>query len=164
MTRLWGFTAPFEARFDARLLHCAGLDDYDSRRKRDLLERDLRALGLTPAEIAALPVCADLPACADTEAAFGCLYVLEGATLGGRSLLPMVQARLGVDPAHGAAFLASYGESIPSMWRGFGAALNAWCGTAARRARAAAAAAATFERLGEWLCGDAVHATRAQVG
>jgi heme oxygenase len=105
-----------------------------------------------------------LPECADTNAAFGCLYVLEGATLGGRSLLPLVRSRLGVDAARGAAFLASYGEEIPIMWRRFGAALDAWCDSTARRARVAEAAAATFARLGDWLCGDAPDSAPLRVG
>jgi len=46
-----------------------------------------------------------LPACEDTASAFGCAYVLEGATLGGRTLLPLVEARLGLTAASGAEVL-----------------------------------------------------------
>jgi heme oxygenase len=160
---MWGFTAGFEARFDATLLNGTRLDDYASRRKGSLLERDLRALGSTPSEIAALPICTELPECGDSSAAFGCLYVIEGSTLGGRSLLPLVRSRLGVDATNGAAFLTSYGEEIPNMWRRFGEALEAWCNTAARRTCAAAAAAATFARLGDWLSGGVIDAAPTRV-
>jgi heme oxygenase len=40
------------------------------------------------------------------------------------------------------------------MWRGFGSALDAWCGDERRRTRARDAAVATFESLGNWLCSD----------
>jgi heme oxygenase len=83
----------------------------------------------------------------------GCLYVLEGATLGGRTLLPLVQARLGFTANNGAAFLASYDEDVAPMWRSFGVALDTWCDAAERRDRATRAAVATFTSLHEWLCG-----------
>jgi heme oxygenase len=70
-------------------------------------------------------------------------------------LLPLVQKRLGLDAANGAAFLASYGDNVVPMWRAFGAALDAWCAAPERRARAAAAAVATFDSLEQWLCRQA---------
>ena len=73
------------------------------------------------------------------------------AQLGGRTLLPVVGARLGVDAEHGAAFLASYGDEVGSMWKRFGAAVNEWCAPPDRGARALASAIATFEALHGWL-------------
>jgi heme oxygenase len=145
---MWGFCAPFEAALGRSGL-AAVLTDYASRRKLPLLTRDLQALGLSPA---ALPICEQLPECQDTAAAFGCLYVFEGASLGGQALLPLVANRLGLQPAHGAAFLASYGDQVTGMWRRFGAALEEWCESPERRATAVAAAVSTFECLGAWLC------------
>jgi heme oxygenase len=77
---------------------------------------------------------------------------MEGATLGGRTLLPLVRSRLGLTAEHGAAFLASYGENITSMWQTFAAALDAWCSIPQRQASAAAAAVGTFDALSDWLC------------
>jgi heme oxygenase len=151
---MWGFYAALEQRLGPDRFGAA-LSDYASRRKLPLLTRDLTALGAAPEAIERLPQCAGLPECADTSAAFGSAYVLEGATLGGRTLLPLVHARLGLGAAHGASFLASYGELTTARWRSFGAALDAWCATAARSAVAAAAAVATFESLERWLCGGA---------
>jgi heme oxygenase (biliverdin-IX-beta and delta-forming) len=149
---MWGFYAALERRLGPDRFGTA-LCDCASRRKLPLLTRDLRALGAAPDAIERLPQCAGLPECADTSAAFGSAYVLEGATLGGRTLLPLVHARLGLGAAHGASFLASYGELTAARWRSFGAALDAWCATATRSAVAAAAAVATFESLELWLCG-----------
>jgi heme oxygenase len=47
-------------------------------------------------------------------AALGAFYVLEGSTLGGRFLLPEVQARLGDVPT---SFLAGYGDRTGRMWK-----------------------------------------------
>ncbi len=56
--------------------------DLSRRRKTPLLESDLRALGVEAVE--SLPVCQDLPKLIDAADGFGCLYVLEGSTLGGQ--------------------------------------------------------------------------------
>jgi len=151
LQNLWGFCAALEERVppDAVGEH---LDDYPSRRKLPLLARDLASLGIPAATITSLPRCPGLPACADVETAFGAVYVLEGATLGGRTLLPVVVQRLGLAPSRGAAFLASYGESVGAMWARFGTAVDAWCLEGPRRRRAEAAATATFEALESWLC------------
>jgi heme oxygenase len=151
--RMWGFCVAFEQRLTPAAFGGA-LPDYDSRRKAPLLRRDLRALGADERVIASLAKCHDIPPISDPAAAFGCLYVLEGATLGGRTLLPLVQSRLGLTAAHGAAYLASYGEAVTAMWRDFGMALDHWCAATERQLCAARAAVATFDALANWLCGD----------
>lgn len=151
LRKMWGFCAALEARLDAQQFGAA-LPDYERRRKLPLLARDLSALGIAAEAVARLPRCDRLPHCADTSAAFGCAYVLEGATLGGRTLLPLVGMRLGLTAQHGASFLASYGDQTALKWRSFGAALDAWCMHAERTAAAVAAAVSTFESLQYWLC------------
>ena len=151
---MWGFCDSLE-RCAAHGLVTDALADYESRRKLPLLTHDLLALGASSDELDRLPRCENLPACDEPAAALGCLYVLEGATLGGQTLLPLVQKRLGLNATNGAAFLASYGDNVVSMWRAFGTALDAWCAAPERSARAAAAAVATFGSLEQWLCGQA---------
>jgi heme oxygenase len=153
LERMWGFCAGVEARLGRQVFGDA-LTDYDSRRKLPLLARDLVALGAEPESMSQLSRCEAVPACPDAASAFGCLYVLEGATLGGRTLLPVVQERLGLSAGHGAAFLASYGADVSAMWQRFGAALDAWCCVPERQMRAADAAVATFDALQDWLCGS----------
>jgi heme oxygenase len=150
LEKMWGFCSPLERQFDAHIFDEA-LFDHESRRKLPLLAGDLNVLGVTAQS---LPECPAIPAFADTAAAFGGAYVLEGATLGGRTLLSMVRTQLGLTPYHGARFLAGYGEHTAAMWRTFGAALDAWCATDASRLTAGSAAVATFEALEVWLCGN----------
>jgi heme oxygenase len=152
LEKMWGFCAAVEGQIGPEAFGDA-LPDYALRRKLPFVTQDLLALGKDPDSIAELPRCAAVPACANTAAAFGCAYILEGATLGGRTLLPLVQSRLGLTAGTGASFLASYGEDVTSMWRSFGTALDAWCASPERTADAAAAAVATFDALEVWLCG-----------
>jgi len=152
LEQMWGFCAGLERDLTPAAFG-GGLEDYESRRKLPLLSSDLIALGFSPDALGSMALCPGLPARADPAAAFGCAYVLEGATLGGRTLLPLVESRLGLGPTHGAAFLASYGDRVIPMWQSFGAALDAWCSVPARMASATQAAVATFDALGQWLCG-----------
>lgn len=150
---MWGFCVVLEAQV-APLLYPTPLDDFPLRQKPPLLERDLEYLGMAPQTIQRLPRCDSLPHSTDAASAFGCLYVLEGATLGGRTLAPLVLDRLRLTDRRGASFLASYGDDTPRMWQSFILALEVACSTPAAQERAAAAASATFVALEEWLCGS----------
>jgi len=152
LQKMWGFCAAIERQLGPHVFGEA-LADYEKRRKIPLLTRDLIALGLDSQALGRLPHCETVPDCVDAAAAFGCVYVIEGATLGGRTLLPLVHGRLGLTTDSGAAFLASYGQDVGMMWRGFGVALDAWCDGPERRFRATQAAVATFTSLDGWLCG-----------
>jgi heme oxygenase len=152
LEQMWGFCAGMERPLDPEAFGGA-LPDFESRRKLPLLTRDLVALGTGLSSVTALACCPPLPTPLDPAAAFGCAYVLEGATLGGRVLLPLVEDRLHLTIAHGATFLGSYGDEVPAMWQTFSAALDGWCGSPERQAHAVQAAVATFDALADWLCG-----------
>ena len=150
LQKMWGFCAALEGSLTAEAFGGA-LPDYDTRRKLPLLTKDLEALGASAISVSTLAVCPSVPATSGPAAAFGCTYVWEGATLGGRVLLPVVEERLGLTATHGAAFLASYGDDVTAMWLKFSAAVNAFCGMADRQIVAVEAAIATFDRLADWL-------------
>ena len=149
--RMWGFYVSIEARLSSGVFG-NWFTDYPARHKVPLLERDILALGAESSTFAILPRCSFVPECSDPQSAFGCAYVLEGATLGGRTLMPLVETRLGLTAVHGGAFLASYGHDVGGMWRAFGQALERCCSTRQCRERAVTAASATFTSLERWLC------------
>jgi heme oxygenase len=152
LQKMWGFCATVEEQLGQDRLSEV-LPDYESRRKLSLLAQDLLALDAGAGFEEELDRCPVIATDRDRAAAFGCAYVLEGATLGGRMLLPLVQARLGVTARSGARFLASYGENVASMWARFACTLDNWCVDSEKRASAARAAVATFDALEAWLCG-----------
>lgn len=91
--------------------------DLPRRLRTPLLRRDLEALVGPPVED--LPTCHALPVIDGVSAALGCLYVLEGASLGGQVITRHVRATLGVTPGHGCAFFFGDGEQTRAHWKGF---------------------------------------------
>ena len=118
----FGFYAPVEARLAGMLASVAlGGLAFETRRKLPLLRADLAALGGPAAET--LAVCNALPPLHTLAQAMGCLYVLEGATLGGMVIGRHVQRTLGLTPDCGARFFHGSGARTAEMWRTFRAAL-----------------------------------------
>jgi heme oxygenase (biliverdin-IX-beta and delta-forming) len=128
LQRFYGFYAPLEAVLQAQILGkrnanrageltwshatCSAL----GRRltKAALLRQDLQHLGITPKD---LPFCRDLPLLETQAEMLGCLYVVEGATLGGRIITRHVRATLGITPATGGSFFEGYGDDTGTMWQ-----------------------------------------------
>jgi heme oxygenase (biliverdin-IX-beta and delta-forming) len=144
--QLYGFYRPLEVRL-ARVLQNEHVD-FPGRMKTQLLRADLEALGWHAAD--SLPVCARVPALDDPTAGFGCLYVLEGSTLGGQVISRHVQARLGVTPERGGRFFAGYGPATGAMWRAFRAVLVEHATCAGRADSIVDAARSTFATLRAW--------------
>ncbi len=118
-----GFYRPLETRLASLQGWAQSGIDLATRRKTPWLEADLSALGLTTPAVAALPDCAELPSVAGSlDRGFGCLYVLEGATLGGRHITAALQNS--PVPADARRFFASYGAETGTRWREFLSALE----------------------------------------
>lgn len=125
--------------------------DFESRRKAPLLTADLSALGepIEDAREARSPVEIAYPVLMDLASGFGTLYVLEGATLGGRVLRKVIRANLDIDCSNGGSFYEGYGDDTQTRWREFGAALDDYCRDSKQRFDSAEAAAfATFTAIG----------------
>lgn len=151
---LLGHHRPVEAALAAAApLLPAALGVADRLRRTALLEADLRALGLDGTAIADLPACPPL-ALATAEAAWGTLYMLEGATLGGQVIARHLAATLGLGPGNGASALVPYGDQTGTQWRGFKAALEATAPGLDADAVVDAARRA-FTRLDDWMAAPA---------
>ena len=144
---LFGLHEPMEDHLAALPWHEAELD-FAPRRKSALLRADLRALGV---DADTVPRCTDLPPVDTLAAGFGCLYVLEGSTLGGQLIAREAQQRLGLGPSDGAGFFASYGAGVGRMWRSFVHALDDFVTTPDQLDEATRAAEATFEAFQHWM-------------
>jgi heme oxygenase len=112
----YGFYCPLEQLI-------AGIDDdcphAGERHKVPALVRDLIALGLSRAQIDALPLCAELPVITSAPQLLGARYVIEGATLGGQVLRRVVKDSLGIEADSGGEFLDVYGRATGPLWKAF---------------------------------------------
>ena len=126
LLRFLGIYSVLETRLAALEELPKWLPDMSERWKLPALESDLAILGV-PTEVWAVGT--GSPDIKTIAAAFGCLYVLEGSTLGGQMISREVSERLGVGPEHGCQFFSSYGSRVGQMWRIFGQSLESFCST-----------------------------------
>jgi heme oxygenase (biliverdin-IX-beta and delta-forming) len=138
----YGFFQPLEKRLQQQVPP-ADLPDLHERRKAHSILRDLQMLGQNPAN---LSLCHLLPPVANTAQAFGVLYVLEGSTLGGRTIA-RVLSKNGAVPENALTFFSGYNEETGNKWKAFLAALNKQENTAA----VTESAVDTFYYLKRWM-------------
>jgi heme oxygenase len=159
LTRLLGFHDPIEAALAASLGDTAFGLDLHALRRAALLRDDLAVLGVDTLE--RLPR-APAPTYDSAPAAFGGLYVTEGATLGGRLLARGLDNLLCGDGTAGRRFLLAGAEPARPGWRDIRAAIDR-CGAApGALAAMIEGAAATFSAFGAWF--GTMPYTRAKAG
>ena len=150
--KLYGFYEPLEFTLTELTWWEAIGVDYSLRRKAPRLREDLLALGHTDPSIAALPHCRSLPPLTTEAQLWGCLYVIEGATLGGQIIIKNLHRHIGLTAVSGASFFDGYGAQTGSRWKAFCAALmDRGADSAADRDEMLSSANQTFDGLGAWL-------------
>ena len=120
------------------------------RRKAHLLEADLKVL--RPEHATPVALCRHLPRLVSAADYFGCMYVLEGASLGGVLISRHIRTKLGVTAATGGRFFEGYAEHTGTMWQEFRAAITEFSLTTDDHDAVIKTACATFEALQSW-CG-----------
>jgi heme oxygenase len=112
----YGFWAPVEEL----LSKLESLRDPDlaleSRFKCSLLREDLSVLGRDPATVRQ---CEKLPRLETFLEGLGCLYVLEGSTLGSQIISRRLAEQLQLGAGSGASFFNAYGASVGAQWTDF---------------------------------------------
>jgi Heme oxygenase len=121
ITKFYLFYSAIEPSLPAEQLKENGFD-IEPRRKVPSLENDLRSLGVDPQ----VSVTAEIPVFDNVAKAYGAVYVLEGATLGGQIISRHLSSALGITSETGASFFSSYGPNVGPMWKEFGAAITAY--------------------------------------
>lgn len=122
--RFYRFYSAVEPNLPAAELAEAGFD-IAPRLKTPLLQRDLVHLGTFNAVRGSRPFVSGVGSGGVADA-FGTIYVMEGATLGGQVISRHLKERLGISPESGAAFFSSYGSEVGKMWKQFGLAIAAY--------------------------------------
>ena len=156
LAQFYGFYAPLEAALQIRCALPGGssggvltqLATLSPRlNKTRLLQQDLRYLNVADES---LPLCPDLPSLQTSAEVLGCMYVLEGATLGGRVITQHVQARLGISATTGGSFFVGYAGDTAKMWSAMRQMLLNSAVDAQTEDATVASAIATFTCLRDW--------------
>lgn len=145
---LYGFFEPLENRVFAQRGLAAWLPDLNLRKKTERLRIDIETLG---GNVTQIRRCEDVPRPDSLGEAFGALYVMEGATLGGQVISRMA-ALHGYTPERGCCYFTSYGGQVGPMWRIYCSQCEAF-GARHPDARESMVAAAveTFTFLRAWI-------------
>ena len=147
---VFGFQGPMETAM-ARLAAAGLAHGFPLQARTGLLESDLFWIGMSRPEVAGLPRCADLPRLSCREDLAGCLYVLEGARLGGQFIAPVLRERLGVAKSCGASFFIGDAEGTRARWSLFLAWLEGLVRGGAVPEEIVTAARATFLSFARWV-------------
>jgi heme oxygenase len=140
----YGFYEPLE-KIHSSFISVTDLNDVSERKHTRHLLRDLKNLNIEPDHI---PLCSDLPSIKSKAAAFGSMYVLEGATLGGRMITKMLLQHPVFPLESGSLhFFGGYGDATREKWIQFQQALNAQTETS----EMVQAANESFDCLGRWI-------------
>lgn len=151
---LHGFYVPLEARLARLGLEAVPGLSVHARWKVPLLKEDLCALGHDDASLERLPHCAGLPPLTGVPEALGCLYVLEGSTLGGQLILRHLRRHFDGVSLGDFSFFRAYGDEVGPRWRAFGDAVNHASIAATEAtfdARVVTGAQDTFDAFADWL-------------
>ena len=154
LARFYGFYVPVETSIEKLCQNRIPELQFSQRRKVNFLFQDLEALGLSKPQVEALPLCDNLPTLTLMSEALGCMYVLEGATLGGQIISRHLQSVHDIHETNGGAFFHSYGSDRGAMWRTFGTALTAYAAATEEDTIIIRAACSTFATLETWLCDE----------
>ena len=150
LMRLLGLHEPMEAAIARGLSDISFGVPVERLRRVPLLRADLAALGVRDGEIAVAPRFKSVPAWNTPAQAMGALYVLEGATLGGRQLARQLDHILPLGGSGGRSFLLAGTASDRPSWAAFCAALERCGADTQRRASIIDAADRAFECFARW--------------
>lgn len=148
----WGFYQPLERKLV--VLTDRDLPSFyysQQRRKAPCLNRDLLSLGMTEADIAALPLCGRLPAMPTLPRAFGVLYAVESTPVCGRLAGAHLLEKLGISPSRGGSFFSTFNLCGDQYRREFNKAMATAVEEPIHQIHAIEAAVDTLDCLEAWL-------------
>ena len=155
LKRFYSFYKPYEEKVrDAIQANPIELD-YSKRQNTPRIVEDLRALGMSDAEISEIETTDDLPQLDSKERIYGSLYVIEGSNLGGQIISRHLKQHFdGLDESNGIAFFSGYGKETGPMWKAFGATVTEFAENGGNEDEIIAGANETFEKIGNSLKTD----------
>ncbi|MFN8673920.1 MAG: biliverdin-producing heme oxygenase [Candidatus Sericytochromatia bacterium] len=143
----YGFYKPLEEK----ILLVDGVDlDLAKRIKVELLIKDMKDLGVTEEEIGQITLCNDLPEIENQAKLLGCMYVIEGATLGGQLVGGKLDEFLRLN-GNGSRFFYSYKENVRPFWKEFMDYINEYSAKTGIEDEIVESSFNTYMKFNKWL-------------
>ena len=149
LKKFYGYFFPLEQLIENHTVIKHFLPDLEQRRKASLLKADLRFM--SNSELSEITICSDLPEVSSAAQAFGCLYVLEGSTLGGQLLTKVAKRSFDLQTDAGVLFFSGYKQETGSKWKSFRASLEAFNEKYNEESEIIESANLTFLKFYNWL-------------
>lgn len=151
LEKFYGFLKPLEDQaVELPFWKTTGLD-MGVRGKADLLERDLKNLGMSQEQMKKIPRCTALPDISTPARLFGYLYVIEGSTNGGQMITKRLSQFLPIDADHGLQYFNAYGTETRTRWSEFMQLLQESIHTSEDHDLIVYTASETFRLLDQWI-------------
>ncbi|WP_017731417.1 biliverdin-producing heme oxygenase [Nafulsella turpanensis] len=93
--------------------------DYEQRRKMPLLEQDIGELGIAREPLSRQEPAGQLPQLNKPFGLLGCMYVLEGATLGGMVIVKALKKNEHLSSLENFHYFGCYGGETGPQWKRF---------------------------------------------
>ena len=147
----YGFYLPLEKKLES--LEDWKDQDFDltKRRKTQMLLQDMKSMNMTDEEISQIEMCDKLPTIDNLPQALGCLYVVEGATLGGQIVSGKLKETLGLTADTGSSFFNSYRENLRPMWKEFSDFITRYSQETKIEEPIVEASDETYHKFNDWL-------------
>lgn len=143
----YGYFSPLENLLAKKSDLLKHLPDFNERRKSELILKDLKFFGQADH---AIEICQDIPEVNNLSQAFGCLYVMEGSTLGGQFISRSAGKQLSLENEDGILFFSGYKMETGKKWKAFQEALVAYCEKSDDEEVIIESANDTFNKLSKW--------------
>jgi heme oxygenase (biliverdin-IX-beta and delta-forming) len=150
LVKFYSFYKIYETKVSDKLQQISINLDYQNRLNTPRIVADLKNLGMSENEIAAIKPTDELPQIDSAEKIFGSLYVIEGSNLGGQIISRHLKEKFGFDETNGAAFFSGYGKETGKMWNEFREAITEFAENSDDE-EIIGAAIETFEKIGKSL-------------
>lgn len=148
LARYYGFFSVLES--DLRSQGAEKLvPDFSARVRTPRLMADLKSLGLSDSDVAALPKCSDLPSVDSNSKMMGVMYVTEGSTLGGMLIAKHLRTLPFFNETNG-HFFTEEAPVVSARWKAFIEKLET-ASADLNEDETLAAASETFRKLDAWM-------------
>lgn len=147
LRKFYGFYTPFEDQLIQGSYHYFGHQNFSYQPKTLQLQQDLTYFKIDHHSI---PLCKIHPQLTSFASLLGCLYVLEGSTLGRMMLWKNISEHLNLDPKKGGNFFYGTGEKTRENWKQFCQLLTNEANEEQEEGACIQTAICTFCHLNEW--------------